>query len=157
MFVTATTLAYESVTSVIENIQGTFTPMSMPYLVIIVEIIALISAFIFSAYQRYVGRRSQNFSLISQSVDSKNSMYSAAAVIIGVVFSIFGIYWVDAIVGGFIAVRIIIDGVDLTRQTIRTLKGEEPDYSQFKLPFEKEIGVRRLENFRNWGALPRQK
>lgn len=150
MFVTATTLAYESVTSVIENIQGTFTPMSMPYLVIIVEIIALISAFIFSAYQRYVGRRSQNFSLISQSVDSKNSMYSAAAVIIGVVFSIFGIYWVDAIVGGFIAVRIIIDGVDLTRQTIRTLKGEEPDYSQFKLPFEKEIGVRRLENFRNW-------
>lgn len=150
MFVTAITLAIESVSSVIENIQGTFTPMSMPYLVIIVELIALVMAFTFSVYQRYVGRRSQNFSLLSQSVDAKNSMYSAAAVIVGAVFSIFGVYWVDAIVGAFIAVRISIDGVDLTRQTIRSMRGEKPDYTQFKLPFEKQIGARRMETYRNW-------
>jgi cation diffusion facilitator family transporter len=150
MFVTAVTLAFESVTSVIENIEGTFVPMSIPYVVIVVELIALVSMFIFSVYQRYVGRRSQNFSLLSQSVDSKNSMYSAAAVIIGAVFSIFGIHWVDAIVGGFIAVRISIDGINLTGQTIRTIKGEKPDYSQFKMPFEKAIGTRRMETYRNW-------
>ncbi len=150
MFFTSITLAVESVTSVIESFEGSFPPMSMPYLVIIIELIALLTAFIFSTYQRYVGRRSQNFSLLSQSVDSKNSMYSAAAVIVGAVFSIFGIHWVDAIVGGIIAVRISIDGVDLTRQTIRSLKGEKPDYSQFKLPFEKQIETRRMETYRNW-------
>jgi cation diffusion facilitator family transporter len=150
MFFTAITLAADSVKSVVENFQGTFTPMTMPYLIIIVELIALVSAFILTMYQRYVGRRSQSFALISQSVDSKNSMYSSAAVIIGAVFSIFGIFWVDAVVGAFIAVRISIDGLDLTRQTIRSMRGEKPDYSQFKLPFEKQIGIRRLENFRNW-------
>ncbi|MGD6809694.1 MAG: cation diffusion facilitator family transporter [Candidatus Bathyarchaeia archaeon] len=150
MFCTAITLAFESVRSIIGNLEGTFVPMSMPYLVITVELIALASAFTFSIYQRYVGRRSQNFSLLSQSVDTKNSMYSAAAVIIGAVFSIFGIYWVDAIVGGIIAVRISIDGINLTRQIIRTLKGEKPDYSQFKLPFEKVISNRRMETYRNW-------
>lgn len=150
MFITAITLAIESVRSVIENIQGTFTPMSMPYLVIIIEFIALITAFTFSIYQRYVGRRSQNFSLLSQSVDAKNSMYSAAAVIVGAVFSIFGIHWVDAIVGAFIAIRISIDGVDLTRQTIRSMKGEKPDYNQFKIPFAEHIGAKRMETYRNW-------
>jgi cation diffusion facilitator family transporter len=150
MFVTAVTLAVSSVTSVIENIRGTFVPMSSPFVVIVVEVVALTAAFSLSMYQRYVGRRSQNLSLISQSVDSKNSMYSAAAVIIGAIFSIVGIHWVDAIVGCFIAVKILSNGVDLTRQTVRSMKGEKPDYSQFKMPFEEEVSQRRMETFRNW-------
>ncbi len=95
----------------------------MPIVVIIIELIAMLSMIVLSLYQRVVGNRNQSLALISQSIDAKNSVYSSAAVIVGVIFSIFGIYWVDAIVGAFIAVRISIDGVSLTREVCQIDEG----------------------------------
>jgi cation diffusion facilitator family transporter len=150
MFVTAITLLYEAAVSVIENINGAFLPMTMPIVVIIVEVIAAVTMLTMSLYQRFVGKRNQSLSLISQSIDSKNSVYSSLAVMVGAMFSIFGIYWVDALVGGFISVRITMDGFGLSRQVYRSIKGEKTDFTKFKLPFEKEIEQRRFEAFRNW-------
>ena len=150
MFLTAVILFYDSANSIIENLQGTFVHMSMPIAVIAVELIAMLSMFVLSLYQRVVGKRNQSLALISQSVDSKNSIYSSAAVIIGAIFSIFGIYLVDAIVGAFIAVRISLDGIDLTREVTKAVKGQQPEFSKFKLPFEKQIEQHHLDNFRNW-------
>jgi len=150
MFITATLLFFDSARSVIKNITGTFTPMTMPIVVIAVELIAVFSMFMISFYQRYVGKRSQSLALISQSIDSKNSIYASAAVIIGAVFSIFGIHWVDAIVGAFIAVRICLDGVSLTREIAKTMKGQQPELTKFKVPFEERIRQHREDNFRNW-------
>jgi Co/Zn/Cd efflux system component len=110
----------------------------------------MLSMFTLSLYQRFVGKRSQSLALISQSIDSKNSVYASAAVIVGAVFSIFGIYWVDAVVGGFIAVRICLDGFDLSSDVFKTLKGQKPEFSKFKIPFEKQIEQRRMDYFRNW-------
>jgi cation diffusion facilitator family transporter len=150
MFFTAALLFYESAGSIIENFEGTFVPMSMPLVVIAVEGIALLSMLVISLYQRFIGKRSQSLALISQSIDSKNSMYSSAAVIIGAVTTIFGVYWVDAVVGAFIAIRIARDGIELTREVIKSMRGEKPELSKYKLPFEKQISQRRFDNFRNW-------
>ncbi len=150
MFLTAGLLFYDSGVSIFENMQGTFVPMTMPYMVIAVELIAMLSMFVVSFYQRFVGKRSQSLALISQSIDSKNSVYSSVAVVIGAVFSIFGVHWVDAVVGAFIAVRISLDGIDLTREVAKTMRGEMPEFSKYKMPFEKQIGERRMEGFRNW-------
>jgi divalent metal cation (Fe/Co/Zn/Cd) transporter len=57
-------------------------------------------------------------------------VYSAAAVIVGALFSIFGIYWVDAIAGAYIAARITYDSFGLTRQVYNSIKGQEPDFGQ---------------------------
>ncbi len=150
MFGTAATLVWESANGILENVNGTFVPMHSPLLVIFVELIALGSAFLFSYYQRFVGKRSRNLALISQSIDSKNSVYSAAAVIVGALFSIFGIYWVDAIAGAYIAARITYDSFGLTRQVYNSIKGQEPDFGQYKMPFEDKIHQNREEAFRNW-------
>jgi len=150
MFFTAVILFVDSAHSLIENVGGTFLPMSLPIIVIIVESVAMLSMFIISLYQRLIGKRSQSLSLISQSIDSKNSVYSSAAVVIGAIFSIFGVYWIDALVGAFIAVRITLDGVGLTREVIKMRRGEQPEFSKYKLPFEDNIEQRRLDNFRNW-------
>lgn len=150
MFLTVALLFYNSISSILANLAGTFLPMTMPYVVIAVELIVLLSMFILSFYQRVVGKRSQNFALISQSIDSKNAIYSAVAVIVGAVFSLFGIYWVDAIVGAIIAVRISIDGAGLIRETVRSLQGSAPEFSKFKLPFEKQITQRRTNIFQHW-------
>ena len=150
MFLTAAILFYDSANSIIQRVHGTFLPISMPIVVIIIELIAMLSMIVLSLYQRVVGNRNQSLALISQSIDSKNSVYSSAAVIVGVIFSLFGIYWVDAIVGAFIAVRISIDSVGLTREVNKSMKGQQPEFSKFKLPIEKRFEQRRLDNFRNW-------
>ena len=150
MFLTAAILFFDSASSIIKNVQGIFPPISMPIMVIVIELIAMLSMYVLSLYQRIVGNRNQSLALISQTIDSKNSVYSSAAVIVGVIFSIFGIYWVDAIVGGFIAVRISIDGISLTREVAKSMSGQQPEFSKFKSPIEKRLEQRRLDNFRNW-------
>ncbi|MFW9890083.1 MAG: cation diffusion facilitator family transporter [Candidatus Thorarchaeota archaeon] len=150
MFLTAAILCYDAVVSVIENVQGLYVPMSMPYVVISVELLAVALMYVVFIYQRYVGKRSQSFALISQSIDSKNTVYSSAAVIVGAIFSLFGIEWVDAVVGGFIAIRISVDGLDLSKEVVKSLRGQQPEFSKYKLPFEKQVGQRRMEAFRNW-------
>jgi Co/Zn/Cd efflux system component len=150
MFVTAALLFFESVTSIIKNIQGIFTPMTMPLVVIFVEGLVVAAMFSISYYQRFVGRRSQSLPLISQSIDSQNSIYSAIAVIIGAVFTLFGVYWVDAVVGGVIAARITTGGISLSLEAAKSMKGQEPDFSKYKLPFEDQRGQRRMQGFRNW-------
>ena len=150
MFFTAALLFYEFVGSILENVQGTFVPMSMPLVVVAVEVVVLVLMLVISMYQRFVGKRSQSLALISQSVDSKNSMYSSVAVIIGAIATIFGVFWVDAVVGAFIAVRVTWDGVELAREVVKSMRGEKPELSKYRLPFEKQISQRRLDNFRNW-------
>ena len=150
MFVTSISVGYESITKILQAITSEISPISMPYLVIIVEGIALISAAILYFYQRYVGKRNGSLALISQSIDSKNHIYVAVTIIIGAIFSIFGIHFVDALIGAFIAIRILIDGIGLLREVFSSIKGEEIDFSKYEIPFEKKWHLSRLETFRSW-------
>ncbi len=105
MYITAFSVSYESIIKIIHVITATVQPISVPYLVILIEGVSLIIAGFFYFYQRYVGKSYGSLALISQSFDSKNHVYVGAAVIIGVIFSIFGINFVDALIGAFVASR----------------------------------------------------
>jgi len=150
MFITASSVGYESITKIIETLTVTMQPILMPYLIIIVEGIALTAAVILHFYQRYVGKNNGSLALISQSIDSKNHIYVAGAVIIGAIFSIFGIYFVDALIGAFVASRILMDGFSLSKEVLSSAKGEEIDFSKYKMPLERHRHLSRLETFRAW-------
>ena len=150
MFITAISVGYESVTKIIDAITATIPPISMPYLVVAVEGIALVAAAILHFYQRYVGKSNGSLALISQSIDSKNHIYVATAVIIGAISSIFGIYFVDALIGAFVTVRILIDGFELSKDAFSSIKGEATDLSKYKIPLEKHWHLSKLETFKIW-------
>jgi cation diffusion facilitator family transporter len=150
MFISGISVGYDSIRSIIDAFLGTLSPLAMPYLVIITEIIALIFALALFLYQRFVGKRNGSLVLISQSVDSKNHIYVALGVITGAIFSIFGIYFVDAFVGGFVAARILVDGIKLSKETIASIKGEEVDLKKYEIPFERQWEMSKLETFRTW-------
>jgi len=150
MFISCISVGYDSIRYIIDAFLGTLSPLVMPYLIIITEIVALIFALILFLYQRFVGKRNGSLVLISQSVDSKNHIYVALGVIVGAIFSIFGVYFVDAFVGGFIATRILVDGVKLSKETIASIKGEEVDLKKYETPFEKQWELSKLETFRIW-------
>jgi len=150
MFATGVSVGYESIVSIIDAFLGVLSPLVMPYLVILTELVALVFAALLFLYQRFVGKRNGSLALISQSVDSKNHIYVAAGVIVGAVFSIFGVHFVDALIGGFIAVRILVDGVGLSKETIASIKGEEVDLEKYEVPLERHWRLSKIETFRTW-------
>jgi cation diffusion facilitator family transporter len=150
MFVTAGSVGFESLTKIVQAVIATIPPLLRPNLVIVVEGLALLTAALLSVYQRYVGKNKGSFALISQSIDSKNHIFVAAAVILGATFSIFGIHFVDALIGAFIAVRIFIDDFRLSKDVLLSLKGEETDFTKYKTPFKEQWHLSKLETFRTW-------
>jgi cation diffusion facilitator family transporter len=150
MFITGISVGYDSVISLIEAFFGTLPALAMPYLVILTEIIALMVAVFLFFYQRFVGKRNGSLALISQSVDSKNHIYVAAAVIIGAISSIFGIHFVDALIGSFVAFKILIDGLGLSKEIFASIKGEKVDLEKYEVPFERHWRMSKIETFRTW-------
>jgi divalent metal cation (Fe/Co/Zn/Cd) transporter/predicted transcriptional regulator len=150
MFITGISLGYESAISILEALTGTLSAIARPYLVVLTESIAFLFAVILFIYQRFVGKRNGSLSLISQSVDSKNHIYVAFTVIIGAILSTFGIPFLDALVGGFVAGKILIDAVDLSKETISSIKGEEVDLEKYDVPLEKQWEISKIETFKAW-------
>lgn len=153
MYFTGITLSYESFNNIIEAFKGNISPITNTFLVISTELIALISAIIMFFYQRFVGKSYGSLSLISQSVDSKNHIYVAISVILAAVLSNFGIPFLDSIIGGFVGIKILKDSIDLSRETLSSMKGEELDLKKYELPLQKEWQTSKIETFKTWTLL----
>src|SRR6056297_3628272 len=138
MFATAIGLGFDSLSGIFDAVRGESESIVRPGLVIVVEAIALIFAYLLMLYQRYVGKRNRSLALISQSVDSKNHIYVAGAVIAGAILSIFNIHFVDAGIGAYIAVKIFIDSVSLLKETLSSMQGEETDFDKFSGHIDKK-------------------
>lgn len=150
LFVASITVMYQSFSRLYTAWLGTITPIVDPSLIIIIEGLAI---FVYAGlffYQRQVGRGSGSLTLISQSVDSKNHIFIASSVVIGAIFSIFGIYFVDAIVGAVVAFRIFTDAIGLLKDAIHSMKGEETDLHKYKTPIEDYVQEGKLKAFRIW-------
>jgi Co/Zn/Cd efflux system component/predicted transcriptional regulator len=151
LFIASITVGYDSVTHILASLAGNAEPITLPYLVIAVEMIAILAAVFLFYYQRFVGKISNSLTLISQSVDSKNHIYIGLSVIAGAIFAINGIYFVDAVIGLVIAGGIFIDALGLLREAISAQKGEKENYSmKYKLPMEVCWEENKLIAFRNW-------
>jgi Co/Zn/Cd efflux system component len=150
MLITAISIGYESATSLLEHLGPGLVPISQPVLVMGVEAVVLLAAAALYNYQNYVGKRYGNLSLISQSVDSRNHIYVAGAVIMGAAFSMFGILFVDSLIGAFLALRMALDAVELTREVLSRMEGEKTDYTKYRTFLEERLEGMRTSAFENW-------
>ena len=151
LFIASISVGYDSITHILAALGGHSEPITLPYLVIVVEGIAILAAVFLFYYQRFVGKISNSLTLISQSVDSKNHIFIGTSVIIGAIFAIYGIYFVDAIIGLGVAAGIFIDSVSLLREAISAQQGGEENYSEkYNLPLQECWEENKLMAFRNW-------
>ena len=150
MFITSITIGYESITRVVSIMTTSVSQISAPHLVILVEGVALLIACFLYLYQRYVGVRNGSLVLLAQSIDSKNHIYIAIAVIVGAALSIYNINFVDALVGAYISIRIFRDGIELSREAATFIRGGTVDLSRYGIPLEKHWRLNKLETFRIW-------
>lgn len=83
-------------------------------------------------------------------MDSKNHIYVSLAVITGALFSIFGINYIDALIGTLVSVRIFLDALGLSRDAVSKYRGSETDLSKYSTPLENLWKNNRLKSFRVW-------
>jgi cation diffusion facilitator family transporter len=150
MFFTGISVGVESISKLVQIFSGSTKPITHPLLVIFVEFVSMIFAAVLTLYQRYVGKRNGSFALISQSVDSKNHIFIAGAVILGTILSFSGLHFVDASIGTYISYRILKDAFGLTNEAFASIKGEKADLEKYKYPLEEQWHLSKLESFRLW-------
>jgi hypothetical protein len=102
------------------------------------------------AYQRYVGLRSGNLTLITQSIDSRNHVIIALGVTAGLSASLLGVEVVDGLIGVAVALLILRSGFDVALDLVRTLRGEQVDLSRYRPGFADRLDVLRQAQLRDW-------
>lgn len=150
LFVAGLSVGSEALGKIITALTSVLTPISHVDLVIGVEIIAILTAVCLFIYQRHIGREQNNLTIISQSVDSKNHILIGSAVILGAVFSMYGVYYVDAIVGIIISLGILKDAVGLSKEALSSYKGEDTNLTQYKTVFGDYMKLNHYESFQFW-------
>jgi hypothetical protein len=144
MFIVAADILYGSVTRLIhpQAVQAGLFP------ILAAAVSGLVSYLLYN-YQRFVGRRSGNMSLVSESVDSLNHVVIAAAVLVGMFAAMLGTSIVDALVGLFVAAFILRGSVTLTMDLLRA-RGGEMDMAHYGSSWEKALNEGRRKRTRTW-------
>jgi Co/Zn/Cd efflux system component len=145
IFGTAGYIGYESISRLISP-----EPIETTALTILAAIVSGGVCYAMSVYQHYIGRRSGSISLLSQSVDSRNHAFQAAAVLIGLIFAAFGIFLVDSVVALLVAGLILKSAIELMIETSRMAKGEELDTTRFGREYEQAVNRQRRHFFKTW-------
>jgi Co/Zn/Cd efflux system component/ribosomal protein S19E (S16A) len=152
LFAGGVTLGYNGITRLIKP-----EPVEAGLLPALVAVAAAILCYEMSIYQRFVGKKTGNLSLFSQSVDSANHVLIAVAVLVGIAFAAVGLPIVDSLVSLGVATLIIKSGIELSIETAKTAKGEKTDFSRFKARWEKQLANFRHDYFKFWILIKTEK
>lgn len=148
MLGTAVWIGYESISRIVRP-----EVVDTGALIIAAAVFSGALCYMMSVYQHLVGKRSGSLSLVSQSVDSRNHVIYAAAVLVGIIFARFGIFIVDSLVGLAVAIVILKSAYDLSTEVLKMARGGELDLSSFGREYEKVLGRHRQGYFRAWTLL----
>jgi Co/Zn/Cd efflux system component len=135
-----------------EAVQRFFIP-HQPQVNSFVFFCAIFSAVLCAAlgfYQRYVGLRSAHLALITQSVDSRNHVIVALGVTAGLVAAQLRFPLLDTLVGLAVASLILKSAIELLIETVKTLKGEETDFTRFRPAILDRYDRFRKDQLRDW-------
>jgi len=146
VMVSIETLA-SGISSIIYNETFTFS-----YFLIIVPIITIIVKIILYFYCIAKSKKYDSLLILSNAKDHRNDIILSIGVIIGVVFGVFGYYFVDGIVGILISIVIIITGVKIIKEAYDVLIDKCIDIdivNDMKKNIEQTKGVNHLDSIKS--------
>ena len=116
ILVIAVKLLYDSVFSLINGNKVIFST----YL-LIVSILTIIIKLALYLYTKKMYKKENNILIKSSMLDHRNDMFLTTGVLVSIIFSSFGIYFVDSIVGILISVWFLMSGVKLFKESYNVL------------------------------------
>ncbi|MBN1152804.1 MAG: cation diffusion facilitator family transporter [Dehalococcoidia bacterium] len=145
MGATAVFIGYESIGKLLSG-----EPVDASIIAFATAVVSGVVCYLMSVYQHFVGKRSASLSLLSQSIDSRNHVIQAGAVLVGLVFAVFHVYAVDAIVGMVVAVLILRSAVELATEVVKATRGSELDGARFRREYERVWSGWHRRHFEAW-------
>ena len=112
-----------------EAVRRFFVPLKpeVDWFTFLAAIFSAVCCFVLWIYQHYVGMRSGKFSLITQSIDSRNHVIVAVSVTAGLVASLLQFQLLDTLVGLAVAGLILKSGVELAIDLFRSMGQDQVD------------------------------
>jgi cation diffusion facilitator family transporter len=95
--------------------------ISFPFLALSVAILSMMSSYLLSRYKEKTGKEINSRALVGESKHSMVDVYLSLAVFIGILFSHFGVLWVEPLAGLVIGIVIVKLSVGLAKDTVLVL------------------------------------
>lgn len=125
---TALTIFWNSVSSLFDLLAGNGAVEGASVLALVIALFTVVFKLGLSIYSRRVGEKTQNPAIIALAQDHRNDIFSATAVVIGIVLSRMGYHWVDPAAGAIVAFVILRTGLTIlnasTEDLMDTVPGE---------------------------------
>lgn len=120
-------IAYDFMINSIERFRGRETVV-FGTLALIVTIVSIIAKEALAQYAFYLGRKTDNVIIKADGWHHRSDSLSSIGVLIGIVITkIFpDIWWMDSVLGMFCALAIAYAAIEIMRESISKLLGEEP-------------------------------
>ena len=112
----AVKIAVEGTQSLVNQNEFVFS-----YLLVLVCVITIIVKSCLFVYAKKVGKKSENILILANAQDHINDVWTTTAVLIGVVFGKFGIYFVDGLVAICISMKILFEAIKIFMESYNVL------------------------------------
>lgn len=109
-------IAYDGAISLIDGSEFVFS-----YLLVAVCVITIITKLIMYIYVHKIGLEMNNILILANSQDHINDVWTTSSVLLGIIFGIFNIYWLDGVVAVLIAVKILYEAIKIFVESYNVL------------------------------------
>ena len=120
------TIFWRAVNSLFDYFTSSASPAEISPLTLYIALFTVGLKIFLSIYTKKVGQRTKNPSIIALAQDHRNDIFSASAVVIGVILGRMGILWMDAFAGALVAVFIARTGFSILQQSTDDLMDTVP-------------------------------
>jgi cation diffusion facilitator family transporter len=129
-----------------KSLNETSSPTPLGYVLpaILVALIAITVDYVMMVYKHFVGKRTGTLSLVADAYHNKTDVIAAVGVLIGIFGSSLGFLILDPIVGILVSAIIVINGSRLIRECVRSISGQEVNWSRYSMKYEKVVETGRL-------------
>jgi len=133
-------IALEFLTSSIERFQNRESGAITSTLALVITIVSIAIKEGLAQYEFYLGRKYKNPVITADAWHSRTDSIGSVAILIGIIVARFvpGLWWMDSVLGLICALIIFYAAIQIMRETITRILGEEPD-ADFIAELDSEI------------------
>ena len=145
----AFTIFWNAISTLIDYFQnpGDFSPINPIALYVALFTILLKTVLYF--YTKKIGIKTDNPTVIAMTLDHRNDIFSALAVVAGTLASQFGYYWADPLAGAIVSIIFLVSGIQILRDStdilMDTVPGKALD-ARIRNTLSDIPGLKRIDN-----------
>jgi len=123
---TAIAIFWNTINTIYDLIKGIGIYQGASSSALWIALFTILAKITLTIYSQRIGKQTRNASILALAYDHRNDVYSAVAVMIGILFGQRGFYWVDPLAGAVVSLVILRTGIEILRESTADLMDTVP-------------------------------